>query len=147
MRISDWSSDVCSSDLDEHGPADARTGHDNVIAALYRLVAGWFDRFLCMCGARKAREHGDSEKRCRKVEFAASGRGCPSLDHVFFSALNPAKAVSSPVSPRVQPVYGPADILPNAGSTSTRSCRVGRVCVDFLRVGEIGRAWLMEKEW
>src|SRR3546814_14661223 len=92
MRISDWSSDVCSSDLDEHGPADARTGHDNVIAALYRLVAGWFDRFLCMCGARKAREHGDSEQRSRKVEFAASGRGCPSLDHVFFSALNPAKA-------------------------------------------------------
>src|SRR3546814_156138 len=29
MRISDWSSDVCSSDLDEHGAADDHTDHDH----------------------------------------------------------------------------------------------------------------------
>src|SRR3546814_17587318 len=27
MRISDWSSDVCSSDLKQHIPADAKTGY------------------------------------------------------------------------------------------------------------------------
>src|SRR3546814_7054031 len=29
MRISDWSSDVCSSDLDEHGAADDHADHDH----------------------------------------------------------------------------------------------------------------------
>src|SRR3546814_13390919 len=48
----------------EPGPADARNGHDNVIAALYRLVAGRFDRFLCMCG-----EIGRASCRVRVCQY------------------------------------------------------------------------------
>src|SRR3546814_4523375 len=42
MRISDWSSDVCSSDLAEHaaGPVDQRARHGRALAFAARQLAG-----------------------------------------------------------------------------------------------------------
>src|SRR3546814_995555 len=39
MRISDWSSDVCSSDLRHHGQRGARVGHAQAEAALAGFAA------------------------------------------------------------------------------------------------------------
>src|SRR3546814_12961140 len=40
MRISDWSSDVCSSDLRDHAPARRDGGAAAVLARSVRIVAG-----------------------------------------------------------------------------------------------------------
>src|SRR3546814_19501645 len=42
MRISDWSSDVCSSDLDRHHVVDDEIGEDDHVAALFGDPLGAF---------------------------------------------------------------------------------------------------------
>src|SRR3546814_162429 len=60
MRISDWSSDVCSSDLvlpdllvHRAGPNRARRGVHHPIGRLVQIVLGITDEFLAASGAAK----------------------------------------------------------------------------------------------
>src|SRR3546814_17503978 len=78
MRISDWSSDVCSSDLVEIGIiAYLRR---QVESAVRRLVKGWPDRILlrgiCQQGEQSAaqRAAGASAKRQQWIQSGTGGR-------------------------------------------------------------------------
>src|SRR3546814_8569506 len=76
MRISDWSSDVCSSDLDIEEPAAALRGHDHIGAVGTVLEAGrdqpcgngnaLAHRFLAMIGAEIGRA-SCRERECQHV--------------------------------------------------------------------------------
>src|SRR3546814_4909120 len=101
MRISDWSSDVCSSDLRIVGPKQppnifgvANAGVDigiiaylrrQVESAVRRLVKGWPDRILlrgiCQQGEQSAaqRAAGASAKRQQWIQSGTGGRHRRSL--------------------------------------------------------------------
>src|SRR3546814_5102474 len=59
MRISDWSSDVCSSDLPRHGPGD---GQDAAAEGLCRWRVRRYGRRSCkgQPRSRSARQAGDA---------------------------------------------------------------------------------------
>src|SRR3546814_20787516 len=70
MRISDWSSDVCSSDLIDAG----RVGFDPVGHGCLKMVreAGWFRKGLCMAaGWERAWRRGVALRAVRR----RGGRG------------------------------------------------------------------------
>src|SRR3546814_15624497 len=76
MRISDWSSDVCSSDLPD-GPGTGRLGAGRPCAGGQATRAGRRDPAVPVRGA--VRQHADAVPRAgrRFVPAAAAGAGLP----------------------------------------------------------------------
>src|SRR3546814_1046877 len=81
MRISDWSSDVCSSDLRGHpGQSLHSIGWRRILALEWRLERPIGTRFLGSADARRHRVHPDAprrgleRKRLRHVDDAALSR-------------------------------------------------------------------------
>src|SRR3546814_2290545 len=68
MRISDWSSDVCSSDLTSFGTAESRT--TALPGALFRRPGRW--------GAAPASPRGGCEARRARSEERRVGKECVS---------------------------------------------------------------------
>src|SRR3546814_7464189 len=133
MRISDWSSDVCSSDLTD---LYSRRAREDVSA----LCDPWGRprRTAAGCGNRQGRD-GGADRRCaalgaeRSLVAAAARSG--DRDGVGLDAGAPAGAAAD-------------------GRTAARdfgSCRLGRTDGDDRRGeserDEIGKAWCRERVW
>src|SRR3546814_12449021 len=109
MRISDWSSDVCSSDLARHAAAEpAHTLHedDERIAILAR-AQGEQERQLGIKARREAPAYAETEQKRGDGDEHGDGNACAAGDEV-----------DSPVG-----IWGShKDTNPRRKETLTRSC-------------------------
>src|SRR3546814_9780889 len=115
MRISDWSSDVCSSDLKKTAPFDASVFHDRYIDALKDLV----QRKLKAQGGKvtpaeePARPSGSNvvdllaalKKSLVQLEFKSPATNPSSLN-------SPATTAPAQQPPSVKPANSPMTALP-----------------------------------
>src|SRR3546814_19660993 len=116
MRISDWSSDVCSSDLDDLlrivTPADERTGHDRPPAAASGGVQDTSaepdpgdDPIPHLPGPeRSERLHGDVDADGRQIDRDAR-RDRLAVERPDWTSVVEGKSVSGRVDPRGRPKH------------------------------------------
>src|SRR3546814_19654133 len=83
MRISDWSSDVCSSDLSDADSPLARTASTDTAAGDGRAAQPWAGSFANLANGPAARPHirrQPGRTRCRSGSRSAGSRATASLD-------------------------------------------------------------------
>src|SRR3546814_2997783 len=83
MRISDWSSDVCSSDLQSKGVSGAMRYSTGWLLTVKRVMRALleFDSLAWKRAGAATRGHGKVETACFRLRRCAVRRACRSHDH------------------------------------------------------------------